>query len=1415
MSTEDVGKSAPTPAPEPARLVPTPPHSPSSDTRAPSPAPSTPSTPSTPPPPLLSLPDLAVRCRDTPGRLLPSRLEVACACPACGPLPPPQRLFSAPAWERHCGAAASKDWKRSVKVLGPAAAEVAAEVAAGARAAAAAGVVFAEPGEAPPSFEVWARLNGLRVVSARGGQSRWLEVIGADSPPPLPATPPLRRRRPAASSALSSPVADGSSSDPEDISSGSSSRRGSAGPKAVDPSGPHPGLPQAATRLVHDIWAAYFDSLAQKDGGEGAGAGGGDPVWAQTDAALRSAAEAHQPRSWRLLDPRPSRAPAGPRGPLTLYTAAEAPAASAASSSSSGAEATEAPPPLQLRPGSVVLLAGAGGGEGGAGGAAGGGAYSFALVQAIFTEGGEGAEPRLQLRPLVHGRSTLLGDAADPLELFLLDPAPPPAAPAGAGASAASGGLGGTVGVFVPSPTGGSASSSSSSASRSRGSKGSGSGVGVGQQEGAARAEGAAEGGGGGVFEAPLGSVAAALEAECFVRPAPHAQHAARRAEDEQADAARRERSAALLRSGAPPVFALRQRYQSRQAAFLHLGAEELGLGEVVQPPAPLPGPTLLPGGGGFVKDGVTYRVGDHIFLPPTAPLGSPYTAAAASPPTSGADSDADSSSSASSDRSSSALSGSSSSAAARRAARSSALGRPWQVVRLLGVGAAGEAVEGSSSGGGSSGGGGSRPAASPRLVLKVRRLFRPEDHGLPSPHPWLLTEEAPAGLASVSSSGDPGDTLADPLTDLEEGGAETGFGGVVAGAGPRTLAAEGLQAAAQRQRQQRQPCVEAEVAAGSALGRCVVQPLGGRGSGSASEEEQEQDAKGAGAASGDVHVFRLVPAAQLRAVAASGDWSALAPPPAPAAATAAPSEGAAAGASAAGSRERPRPLASMDMFAGAGGLSRGLHMSGVADTRWAIELDAPAASAFAANFPTAAVMAEDCTVLLAAAAAKAAAASTSSSGALPRPPPAEVVTTAACAAAAARLPPALAARLPLPGEVELLAGGPPCQGFSNKNAAGRGGVEAHLKCAMIPAYLSFADLYRPRFFLLENVPGFLRPFRGEGAGGAGARGGLNYYFRLALRTLLGMGYQVRFGVLLAGHYGVAQSRQRAFIWASAPGEPLPDWPQPLTAFALPPSGLALPGGVHFAGGVPGAAGPAEGGVGGGGAQGAALRAVAVGDCIGELPELAEGEWGWPQLQPNPSPGPASAAFQPPCPAAAPAPAALTDHATKPLKDLHVQIMRLVPQGGDWTALKALVGEGAGSAASPEVLAWVRKEMAAELADGEVGQRLRGTYGRVRTDGWFRTVATNMTPRAFDAWNVHPTQARMYTVREAARAQGFPDCHLFAGSHAQRYKQVGNAVPPPLAAALGLRLAAALEAHATEAEAEEAGEAGEAGAARP
>jgi len=77
-------------------------------------------------------------------------------------------------------------------------------------------------------------------------------------------------------------------------------------------------------------------------------------------------------------------------------------------------------------------------------------------------------------------------------------------------------------------------------------------------------------------------------------------------------------------------------------------------------------------------------------------------------------------------------------------------------------------------------------------------------------------------------------------------------------------------------------------------------------------------------------------------------------------------------------------------------------------------------------------------------------------------------------------------------------------------------------------------------------------------------------------------------------------------------------------------------------------------------------------------------------------------------------------------------------------------------------------------------------YGRPRPDGLASTILTKCDPH----WGAyfHYAQNRSYTVREAARLQSFPDNFLFTGTMAEQFAQVGNAVPPLLAEAVGLTI---------------------------
>ena len=275
--------------------------------------------------------------------------------------------------------------------------------------------------------------------------------------------------------------------------------------------------------------------------------------------------------------------------------------------------------------------------------------------------------------------------------------------------------------------------------------------------------------------------------------------------------------------------------------------------------------------------------------------------------------------------------------------------------------------------------------------------------------------------------------------------------------------------------------------------------------------------------------------------------------------------------------------LATMDIFAGCGGLSEGMHLAGAAHPKWAIEYEAPAAEAYKLNNPDATTFVDNCNVILAAAMRKAGCGD-------------DCEASDSCMEAVDAMEKSTFASLPAPGDVEFLCGGPPCQGYSGMNRFNKGNWSM-VQNSMVMSYLSFCDFYRPRYFLLENVRNFVSHNK-------------SFTFRLTLRSLLEMGYSVRFGVLNAGNFGVSQSRKRTFIWAAAPGDALPDWPAPRHVFKSPQLTINLPGGVAYTAVRQ--------------TVGAPVRSVTVRDAIGDLPPVSNGE----DAAERPYAGPAQSAFQ-------------------------------------------------------------------------------------------------------------------------------------------------------------------------------------------
>lgn len=114
------------------------------------------------------------------------------------------------------------------------------------------------------------------------------------------------------------------------------------------------------------------------------------------------------------------------------------------------------------------------------------------------------------------------------------------------------------------------------------------------------------------------------------------------------------------------------------------------------------------------------------------------------------------------------------------------------------------------------------------------------------------------------------------------------------------------------------------------------------------------------------------------------------------------------------------------------------------------------------------------------------------------------------------------------------------------------------------------------------------------------------------------------------------------------------------------------------------------------------------------------------------------------------------------------KIMEMVPEGGDWRDL-------------PEDVAREYLKGSYHLEGGKTGMARRLSFDEP-------SLTLTCAPAQKQTERCHPLETRPLTVREYARIQTFPDEWKFSGSLSSQYKQIGNAVPVNLAAAIGRSL---------------------------
>jgi DNA (cytosine-5)-methyltransferase 1 len=313
-------------------------------------------------------------------------------------------------------------------------------------------------------------------------------------------------------------------------------------------------------------------------------------------------------------------------------------------------------------------------------------------------------------------------------------------------------------------------------------------------------------------------------------------------------------------------------------------------------------------------------------------------------------------------------------------------------------------------------------------------------------------------------------------------------------------------------------------------------------------------------------------------------------------------------------------------------------------------------------------------------------------------------------------------------GEIDLVAGGPPCQGFSiNAPIRTLDDKRNHL----FKDFLRIVSSIKPKAVLIENVPGIISLGRGT-------------VVEQIYEELQSMGYKVEHRILFAGHYGVPQMRFRTIFigirnFSGNITFPVPEYDAQAVANFTGAKRLCIPAPPLFLSSM--------------------KKHTTVWDAISDLPEILNGN----------SVSPTEYASEPynHYQINLRNSRKLTHHYCAKISKINLERLQYIPQGGSWRDIPFDL--------LPEGLKRARRSDHTKR------------YGRLHPESLCSTVLTKCDPH----WGsfFHPTQDRIISVREAARIQSFPDLYEFSGSMTQQYEQIGNAVPPLLGKAIGDEIA--------------------------
>ncbi len=335
--------------------------------------------------------------------------------------------------------------------------------------------------------------------------------------------------------------------------------------------------------------------------------------------------------------------------------------------------------------------------------------------------------------------------------------------------------------------------------------------------------------------------------------------------------------------------------------------------------------------------------------------------------------------------------------------------------------------------------------------------------------------------------------------------------------------------------------------------------------------------------------------------------------------------------------------------------------------------------------------------------------------------------------------------------EVDVLLGGPSCQGYSTMGKR----IEDDPRNFLFAHYIRLVRELRPSWLLFENVRGMLLFGKGR-------------FIKALADELSELGYSCCFGVLNCADFGVPQRRERFFLIGTrfefSPSFPDATHQDPRCAICARPDGSKRVRIVRKSDANPSLfpAMPCSRCDGSGFEPTRTLKLkpwVTVWEAIGDLVHLGD-SGGTPHIR----------------------------HYGQPSFSEYQELMRANSKGYDLHVAKPVsrlaheiiskVQEGAGLRSIPEHELPERFQIMRKISNGKLRRDCTTLYFRLARNLPSYTITCSFSNVASGAF-VHPLFDRAITPREAARLQGFPDSFRF--HNVQLKSQIGNAVPPVIA----------------------------------